>query len=775
MRGNIATAAFLTLHSPLQSLSLLFTKKLQMMPTPISKKPRIEIEIVASKLLPADSSSSTSLSMTTPPEASTANIGSFDHGCLILNDEDQNYDRTGISAPSSAELTFLCNVISSVCALDTCYAEEGDVSELVNEATCLLNELSTRAKEHLPSTDDAEGNNSENPISKRDANANDTRPTSIASDILAQRALLAAKSLRELMAHWGPARGKSRKILLATVSVLEEQTPSKILAVIAIVAALSLNSGDVSCDEEHRSISRAAVSGVLPNGRYKSGADSKGSDLDSTTSVVANSFGGKAVLALLEIAASPTSSTGQTESGTKIDLHIVTYLARAFVSNSTPLLASTCATVARQKLCLPEGDAFDDNTARPEVGKIDAAGALGLAAQIGPWATISPISLVDVSVDMHLWDAAQRVCDSAIRFDSLDVHEAVHALVDSASDRRMYRQADAFATEFYETGGRSRYAEARFMHACDTIAKVVLKRQYPILERQVLRVDKAYERVQRDCAESQVTSEEESIRNGKEDVRNFALARLREVSEHDTAHRLATLWDIEYWYNEADAEKYAEARRERYLQWDEAIPDLASSIPDVISNPNELTDAFKELEATIDGTHPVVGFDVEWGEDCAGAALLQLSTTKMSILIDIPALSETLEGCNSLAGTVGQLFAGNTSTVAAGFSCREDRTRLHSSPGVREKHWLVNFNAVVDIKPLIAEDTPKLKHLGLSRVCEHYLGKPMDKAEQCSLWARRPLSIQQRAYAALDAWAVAAIYAKLPIQITKPKMEEELL
>jgi ribonuclease D len=51
--------------------------------------------------------------------------------------------------------------------------------------------------------------------------------------------------------------------------------------------------------------------------------------------------------------------------------------------------------------------------------------------------------------------------------------------------------------------------------------------------------------------------------------------------------------------------------------------------------------------------------------------------------------------------------------------------------------------------------------LGLSRVCQQYFGKPLDKAEQCSRWRVRPLSLEQRTYAALDAYTCALLYEKI--------------
>ena len=157
-----------------------------------------------------------------------------------------------------------------------------------------------------------------------------------------------------------------------------------------------------------------------------------------------------------------------------------------------------------------------------------------------------------------------------------------------------------------------------------------------------------------------------------------------------------------------------------------------------------------------------VGFDCEF-EEAQGVALLQLSTTKKAILVDIPALSATKLGCEALVSTVGALFAGDRDLI--GFACGEDVRRLRASPSALQTHWLGSSSAVVDIKPLIAHQVPELKHTGLSRAANNYLGKPLDKSEQCSMWLNRPLSLNQRAYAALDAFCCAEIYRLLPDRI----------
>jgi ribonuclease D len=51
---------------------------------------------------------------------------------------------------------------------------------------------------------------------------------------------------------------------------------------------------------------------------------------------------------------------------------------------------------------------------------------------------------------------------------------------------------------------------------------------------------------------------------------------------------------------------------------------------------------------------------------------------------------------------------------------------------------------------------------GLAMVCERELGIVLDKGEQTSDWARRPLSDEQVQYAALDAEVLLALWERLP-------------
>ena len=57
-------------------------------------------------------------------------------------------------------------------------------------------------------------------------------------------------------------------------------------------------------------------------------------------------------------------------------------------------------------------------------------------------------------------------------------------------------------------------------------------------------------------------------------------------------------------------------------------------------------------------------------------------------------------------------------------------------------------------------DTPSLQ-----RVCARSIGVRLDKSEQCSDWARRPLEQRQFEYAALDAHVLLEVHDALRLQM----------
>ena len=250
-------------------------------------------------------------------------------------------------------------------------------------------------------------------------------------------------------------------------------------------------------------------------------------------------------------------------------------------------------------------------------------------------------------------------------------------------------------------------------------------------------------------------------------IRDFTLRRLRATNMHAAAVRLANLWDMEYTQDPLMLEAEAKKRKLTYIQWnDDGCP--TRPLPEPISDPVELLSKFIEL---LD-KEETIGFDCEFADEIKYVALLQLSTCGYSLLLDIPALTKTGDGCKALTDTVGKLFRRQLPGVKhlIGFSCREDMKRLRISPSVGvASHWFPQDDKSLfykDLRSLIAEVNPALggtraHQIGLSRACEVFLGKQLDKAEQCSDWLARPLSEQQREYASLDAWSCAAIHVKI--------------
>ena len=308
----------------------------------------------------------------------------------------------------------------------------------------------------------------------------------------------------------------------------------------------------------------------------------------------------------------------------------------------------------------------------------------------------------------------------------------------------------------------------------------------PVIEKQVERIDKSVQKVLLDVGPNppestwgvpMLADPQTTVETASKDIRDFALRQLEENGDVDNAHRLASLWEMEYVYDEEALQRARAARRAKYLQWDQVFCD-GQAVPYLLSTPEAIRTAYAEMMRHPNDHGNVFGFDVEWGDDGPGAALLQIASSNFVMLIDIPALSQTAEGVKAMKETIGRLFAASDddkSAVVVGFCCRQDLVRLKASPCVtvagdktqQQQHWLTNVSAVIDLQAVIDQmdrenGIPCVKRgLGLSRCCERFLGKPLDKSEQCSLWTRRPLVQQQREYAALDAWACVAMFRKI--------------
>ena len=319
------------------------------------------------------------------------------------------------------------------------------------------------------------------------------------------------------------------------------------------------------------------------------------------------------------------------------------------------------------------------------INKDKASPTLALVAQCQPFQFINAEKLIRVAAaDLDLWYSAELVVDASIasvtssnlgngkmatcypKFEPSEslstqaidpslgkdtiAHLNAKSLIDIALDLRLYRRADLFATKYYKFGGPERFAEARFLHACDTITKVVKRRQPQIIDKQVQRIDECVLKVGKDLdlsssiiGQHKVGIGEVPIESMPHYIREFSLRRLRSSNMSAAAFRLAQLWDMNW---EEDPVLLAEEQKKRqltYVQWnDEGSPGnfngKSQPLPDLISNTADLTREFILLVQSGD----TIGFDAEWGET-NGVAVLQLSTTSHSILLDIPALGSNDE------------------------------------------------------------------------------------------------------------------------------------
>ena len=78
-----------------------------------------------------------------------------------------------------------------------------------------------------------------------------------------------------------------------------------------------------------------------------------------------------------------------------------------------------------------------------------------------------------------------------------------------------------------------------------------------------------------------------------------------------------------------------------------------------------------------------------------------------TLLLNIPALTATKDGCDALRSTVGKMFSHQR---VIGFSCKDDIKRLRASPclAAAADHWFPQneFLCVEDLRRVIAEASP---------------------------------------------------------------------
>ena len=232
----------------------------------------------------------------------------------------------------------------------------------------------------------------------------------------------------------------------------------------------------------------------------------------------------------------------------------------------------------------------------------------------------------------------------------------------------------------------------------------------------------------------------------------------------------------------AEAVSYAEScRRARYLR----LPDDCELV--VIDDADSLARDGERFAAAVrratTSSPRAFGLDVEWPADflhrhaseSSGArgarkqpraSLLQLGTRGMVALFDLPALLLGDEVTSTCAGAFDDLLAplfASPEIVKLGFGGKEDLKVLRASwPLSRAFECVDSYVELSELSAVATRDgarrLPASAGAGLSATCERWLGRPLDKREQLSDWAARPLSASQTEYAALDAWCLVAAF-----------------
>ncbi|KAJ1352762.1 3_5_exonuc [Parelaphostrongylus tenuis] len=202
-----------------------------------------------------------------------------------------------------------------------------------------------------------------------------------------------------------------------------------------------------------------------------------------------------------------------------------------------------------------------------------------------------------------------------------------------------------------------------------------------------------------------------------------------------------------------------------------------------------------QLRALIDkfDNEPQIGIDSEWKPQyiapCESIALLQIALADAVYLVDFCLLEKEMDENHWLLFLRALLC---NSSMKIGFDLTNDLRALFASPSTHPLRYVLDeMSNVVCLKLLVTNllevdrrffenksfiddndggddaqdtsDSDQTVHFKLSELSENLLGVKLDKSEQCSNWAIRPLRASQKRYAAMDAYIVVELFNKLKI------------
>ncbi|ETK78100.1 hypothetical protein L915_15835 [Phytophthora nicotianae] len=199
---------------------------------------------------------------------------------------------------------------------------------------------------------------------------------------------------------------------------------------------------------------------------------------------------------------------------------------------------------------------------------------------------------------------------------------------------------------------------------------------------------------------------------------------------------------------------------------DEGFYALPEKIPSITfcNDENTVRDAMEHFFGSTSSNKvddkQVVGLDVEWKPiiarskaTTAVASILQIASSDGVFVVDLLALHDN----DLLFDSFLPRLLTSPQWLKLGFGFDSDLKVLHQT--FPERQSFTGVSPFLDLNTLELTSGPI--NSGLSQCVHHVLGKPLDKRMQLSDWEHRPLSQEQKNYAALDALCLVHIVRKL--------------